>query len=369
MIKKKEKYLQNIYYNTKKSGSFSGINKLSQQIKKENKYQFSKEEIQKWLQSQEVHTTNQLPNRKFKRRQVIAPYIDYMWDMDTASFKNYTNKNKNYGYFILAIDIMSRFVWTRAIKTPSANETQKALESIFEQGRVPERARTDQGTEFSNETLKKLYKKFKIKHFVTQNELKSNYAERAIQTLKGKLMRYMRANQTYKWVDELDNVTNAYNNTIHRSIKQTPASVSKKDEIKLWRLLYTSKQIVNPPKKFKFNVNDVVRISKIRKPFQRYYSEHWTNELFLIKKRSMNQNIAIYTLTDYAGERILGTFYEKELQRVYIDENTTYNIEKVKRTRIKNGRKESLIKWVGWPEKFNSWIPNKDIIKYKNQVG
>lgn len=365
MKKEKEKYLRNIYYNPKNPAAFSGVNKLSHQIKRENKYKFSDEEIQKWLQSQEVHTTNLLPNRKFRRKQVIAPYIDYMWDVDTASFKNYADKNKKYGYFILAIDIMSRFIWTKAIKTPSAVEAVKALESIFEKGRVPERIRSDQGTEFSNETIKKLYKKFNIKHFVTQNELKANYAERGIRSIKGRLSRYMRSKQTYRWVDELDNITAGYNNTIHRSIKQTPDSVTKKDEIKLWNLLYTSKKVLPPPKGFKFNVDDVVRISKIRKPFQRYYSEHWTNELFFIKKRDMSQNIAIYTLTDYAGEKILGTFYEKELQKVYVDENTTYNIEKVKATRMKNGRKESLIKWMGWPEKFNSWIPTKDITKFK----
>jgi hypothetical protein len=370
MNKKKEKYLRNIYYNAKKPSAFSGLNKLSYQIKKENKFKFTDEEIQKWLQSQEVHTTNLLVNRKFTRKQVIAPYLDYQFDADTASFNNYAKQNDGYGYFILAIDIMSRYAWTRPIKTPSATETEKALESIFKEGRIPERLRTDQGTEFSNMKLKKFYKKYDIIHFVTQNELKSSYAERCIQTIKGKLTRYMRSKQTYRWIDQLDNITKSYNNTIHRTIKQTPASVTKEDEIKLWKLLYTDSKSANkaPVKKlkFKFNIGDIVRISKMRKPFQRYYSEHWTNELFIIKQRNITQNIPIYTLTDYSGEDILGIFYEKELQKVYVDENTTYNVEKVVRSRIKNGRKESLIKWMGWPDKYDSWIPTKDIIKYKN---
>jgi Tfp pilus assembly major pilin PilA len=366
MNKKKEKYLRDVYYNTQNPAAFSGLNKLSQQIKKEKKYTFTQNEIKRWLQSQEVHTTNVLPKRKFSRNQVIAPYLNYQFDIDTASFHKFADKNDKYGYFILAIDIMSRYVWTRAIKTPSANETAKALETIFEEGRVPEKVRTDKGTEFTNSSLKRLYKKYKIKHFVTQNELKSNYAERTIQGFKSRLMKYMRSKQTYRWIDQLENITNAYNNSIHRSIKQTPASVSKKDEIKLWKLLYiNSKKTPYPPKKFRFKVGDIVRISKTRKVFTRYYSEHWTNELFIIKKRDINQNIPVYTLTDYAGEDILGTFYEKELQKVHVDENTTYNIEKVIRNRNKNGIKESLIKWMGWPEKYNSWVPTKDIVKYK----
>lgn len=366
MNKRKEKYLRSLYFDTKKASAFTGINKLSQQIKKENKYKITKDEIKKWLQGQEIHTTNRLPNRKIKRKQVIAPYLNYQFDIDTASFRDYADKNDKYGYFILAIDIMSRYIWTRAIKTPSANEVESALESIFEEGRLPERVRTDHGTEFLNQTVKKLFKKYNIKHFVSQNSLKANYAERGIQTIKGKLMRYMRSKQTHKWVDQLENITNGYNNTIHRSIKQTPASVTTKDEVKLWKILYSSsKQIKNLPVSFKFKIGDIVRISRIRKPFQRYYSEHWTNELFLIKKRQMKQNVPSYKLTDYSGEEILGSFYEKELQKVLVDENTTYNIEEVKKTRTKNGRRESLIKWMGWPEKYNSWIPSKDIIKYK----
>jgi transposase InsO family protein len=150
MNKRKEKYLKSLYYDTKKPSTFSGINKLSHQIKKENKFKFTKDEIKKWLKSQEVHTTNLLPNRKFQRKQVIAPYLDYQFDADTASFNYYADKNDKYGYFIVVIDIMSRYAWTRAIKTPSATEAAQALESIFKEGRVPERLRSDQGTEFSN---------------------------------------------------------------------------------------------------------------------------------------------------------------------------------------------------------------------------
>jgi hypothetical protein len=365
MEKKREEYLRDIYYNTKKPGSFSGINKLYYHVKKDGKYKFSKDEIKKWLQSQETHTTNRLVYKQTKRRKVVAPFIDYMWDIDTASFKNYSKKNDGYGYFILAIDIMSRFVWTYAVVTPSGEEASKALLSFLKSGRKPVKLRSDQGTEFSNKIMKKLYDKHNIEHFVTQNETKANYSERAIQTVKAKLMRYMRSKQTYRWVDVLDKVTKTYNNTIHRSIKQTPVSVNKKDEVKLWNLIYFSGKDIPKIKKYKFNINDVVRISKLRETFQRYYSEHWTNELFIVKGRTMKQHIPAYSLTDYAGEEISGVFYESELQKVYVDESTTYNIEKIIRRRTRNGRKEALVRWMGWPKKFDSWIPSKDITSYQ----
>lgn len=176
----------------------------------------------------------------------------------------------------------------------------------------------------------------------------------------------MRAKQTHKWVDELPAITAGYNNTYHRSIKRTPASVTKKDENELWKELYKSLPLPKEKKKtFKFEIGDLVRISKLRKTFQRYYSEHWTNEVFIIKGRVMVEYIAVYTLTDYANDPIIGTFYEKELQKVYITEDTTFNIEKVEEERIEKGVEESLIKWIGWPEKFNTWIATKEIIDYK----
>ena len=366
MNKKQEDYLENIYYNPKSVVSFSGPDKLFRFVKKNKKFNITRKNIIKWIQSQENYTTNRLVELKFKRRRVIAPFIDYMWDSDTASLNDYRKENGGMGYFVVIIDIMSRYVWTQSVKTPNGREVRAFFEKVFKTKRIPEKVRTDKGTEFSNEIMEKFFEKYNVHHFVTQNEVKANYAERVIRTLKGRLFRYMRAKQTHKWVDELPAITAGYNNTYHRSIKRTPASVTKKDENELWKELYKSLPLPKEKKKtFKFEIGDLVRISKLRKTFQRYYSEHWTNEVFIIKGRVMVEYIAVYTLTDYANDPIIGTFYEKELQKVYITEDTTFNIEKVEEERIEKGVEESLIKWIGWPEKFNTWIATKEIIDYK----
>ena len=288
-----------------------------------------------------------------------------MWDMDTASLVNFKKENKNFGYFILAIDVFSRFIWTKAIKTPSGKEAKEAIQSFLERGRKPLKIRSDKGTEFLNKIVQNFLKSEGIDHFVTQNEVKANFAERGIQTLKAKITRYLRANQTHEWVSVLQKITDSYNNSVHRSIKQAPGSVTKKDETKLWRVLYSLRKPNIKKIKYKFELGDIVRISKLRKAFQRYYSEHWTNELFILKGRSLKQYIPSYSLTDYAGAKIEGIFYEEELQKVHIDENTLYNIEKVKEEREEGGRSESLVSWVGWPEKFDTWIPTKDLVDYK----
>jgi len=369
MDEKVDQYLKDIYYNPKNAAAFSGPDKIYRFVKEENKFKLTRKNITDWIQSQENYTTNRLINYKFKRNKVIVPYIDYMWDCDTASLSKYSKENRGIGYFVLIIDIMSRYVWTAGVKSPTGKAVEKLFTKIIKSKRVPERVRSDKGTEFSNTTMKKFFKKHKIKHFVTQNEVKANYAERAIRTIKGKLFRLMRDKRSRKWYEDLASVTLGYNNTYHRSIKRSPSSVSKKDENELWNLLYKMPSGPLPKRKkvFKFEINDLVRISKLKKPFQRHYSEHWTIEVFKIKGRKMKENIPIYTLTDYGEvpKPIEGTFYENELQKVFINENTLFNIEEVVRTRIKNRREESEIKWLGWPKDFNTWIPTKEIKNYK----
>jgi hypothetical protein len=364
---KRQNYLKQIYFNPSHPAAFSGIDKISKFLSERGKYHFTREEIKKWLQSQEVHSTNLLPKYFTKRRKVIVPYIDYMWDVDTASLQDYAKENEGFGYFMLAIDIFSRFVWCVAIKTPSGNQVKKAFTSIFHSKRLPERVRTDKGSEYTNREVEKYFKENDIIHFVTQNEVKANFAERAIQSIKGKIMRYMRAKQTRVWFNQLENIVKSYNKTYHRSIKQSPISVTKEDENKIWNILYPMSKVSLPKVlHYRFNVGDIVRISKLRVPFQRYYNEHWTNELFIIKERDFQQYIPVYHLTDYAKENIEGIFYENELQKVIVDENTKYNIEKVIKERMNNGRKEVLVRWVGWPKKFDSWIPSKDIKSFSH---
>ena len=58
----------------------------------------------------------------------------------------------------------------------------------------------------------------------------------------------------------------------------------------------------------------------------------------------------------YNGEEIIGTFYEKELQKTNQQE---FRIEKV----IKRKGDKLYVKWKGYDSLFNSWIDKKDLIK------
>ena len=82
---------------------------------------------------------------------------------------------------------------------------------------------------------------------------------------------------------------------------------------------------------------------------------HWSEEVFVIKKI---KNTVPWTcvINDLNGEEIIGTFYEKELQKTNEEES---RIEKV----IRRKADKLYVKWKGYDNSFNSWIDKKDIIK------
>ena len=57
---------------------------------------------------------------------------------------------------------------------------------------------------------------------------KTAFAERAIETIAGKLLKYMFHVQTRKYLDQLPNVTLSYNYTVHSVLKEKPVLVTVK---------------------------------------------------------------------------------------------------------------------------------------------
>ena len=99
-------------------------------------------------------------------------------------------------------------------------------------------------------------------------------------------------------------------------------------------------------------------------PIDREYSQKWTGELFKIDTRFRREGVPVYTILDWDGERVDGTFYEPELQPVTIDPTTEYRVEKILKRRVRYKRKEVLVRWLHWPKKYDSWIPEADVKDY-----
>ena len=66
----------------------------------------------------------------------------------------------------------------------------------------------------------------------------------------------------------------------------------------------------------KFKVGDNVRTSKYKNIFSKDYVPNWSEEVFVITKVK-NTLSWTYVISDLNGEEIVGTFYQKELQKTH----------------------------------------------------
>ena len=104
----------------------------------------------------------------------------------------------------------------------------------------------------------------------------------------------------------------------------------------------------------KFKVGDHVRISKYKNIFAKGYVPNWSEEVFVIKEIK-NTVPWTYVINDLNSEKVIGTFYEKELQKI---DQQEFRIEKV----IKEKGNKLYVKWKGYDSSFNSWIDKKDFV-------
>ena len=151
------------------------------------------------------------------------------------------------------------------------------------------------------------------------------------------------------YIVKLDDIVNVYNNTYHRMIKVKLVDVKDNTYIDSMELLHSNNK--DP----KFKVGDHVRISKYKKHFAKGYIPNWSEEVFVIKKVK-NTVPWTYIINDLNGEEVIGTFYEKEMQKTNQQE---FRIEKLIKRRVD----KLYVKWKDFDSSFNSWIDKKDLIK------
>ena len=144
----------------------------------------------------------------------------------------------------------------------------------------------------------------------------------------------------------LDDIVNKYNSTVHRTIKMKPMDVTDDSFAE-----YNEQSNKKDPK---FKVDDHERISKYENIFAKGYAPNWSEEIFVIKKVK-NTVPWTYVINDLNGEKIIGTFYENELQKT---DQKEFRIEKV----LKRKGDKLYVKWKGYDNSFNSWINKKGIV-------
>ena len=233
-----EDYLASLYYDPENPAALTSPDLLYKQVKKEGRHSLSRGQIKLWLSKQDAYTLHKQTHSKFKRQPVYAPYKNYMWESDLGQMTRHKSKNNGYAFFIVYIDVNSRYAYTRPLKTKKSEAVLAATREIFREAapNKPERLRFDKGGEFKGRNFRDFLEREGVKYFATENETKAAYAERLLKTLKLKLYRWMTRNNSEKWVELLPQVTASYNAKYHRGIKMAPKDVTDKDADRLWNI-------------------------------------------------------------------------------------------------------------------------------------
>ena len=129
-------------------------------------------------------------------------------------------------------------------------------------------------------------------------------AERFIRTLKNNIFKHLTAISKNVYIDVLNDIVNKYNNMVHRTIKMKYIDVIGDSYVE-----YNEDSNKKHPK---FKAGDHVRISKYKNIFAKGYVRNWSEEVFIVNEIK-NTVPWTYTISDLNREKVIVTFYEKEL--------------------------------------------------------
>ena len=342
----KGKTLAALYEDPSQRGALGGVKPFAQAHKLGDK------EAQKILSGVLSYTLHKPRRKNFPTLQTKVYSIDEQWQMDLVDMQKLSKWNKGFKYLLTVIDVLSKRAWAEPIKNKTGKEMVKALERIKKKlaPHQPLRVQTDDGKEFYNKLVQAWFKKHGWDHWSTKGDTKASIVERWHRTLKERMYRAFTANNTLKYVDMLPKLVQNYNYTKHKSIGMAPIDVTLKNERKVRNKLYGKR--LKTKGKPALRVGDRVRLNKKHRPFKKGYLPGWTEEVFLVTYVRQDPMVT-YRVSEWDGTPIEGTFYPQDVQKVDVTDTSLFRVEKV----LKRKKGQMLVRWKGWPSKYDSWIP------------
>lgn len=350
--------LKDIYHNTKHPAGYSTPERLWKGVKKK----VPKNEVVAYLEGQDSYTLHKRARRTFPRNVTYADNIDDCWQADLADFSDIRDENQENSFILCVIDVFSKFAWTLPVRDKKADTVVEAFKTIFnETDRRPTRIITDKGREFDNRKLKKYLQDMDIQYAHTNNpDTKCSVVERFIGTLRPWLQKVFTERERYEYTGGvLIDITRAYNEKFHKTLKMTPIEASQPDRVlEVYRNLYQEKlggKKITP----KLKVGDYVRISREKKRFEKGCTWNWSEEIYKITQVIKHEK-PVYRIADLDNnEELEGTFYSWELSRVTKPDK--FKIAYIVKTRGKGDKTQHLVHWRGYPVSSRSWVMSKDI--------
>jgi len=347
--------LKKVYNVPGKSSAFHSARKLQEMLRNDFKTRVPESDIQNWLEGELSYSIHKPRRKVFPRNPIIATHIDHNWQADIAVMLKYKKFNKGFGYFLLVIDVVSKFIWGEPMKSKDGPDTTKAFETILKRAhpRKPEKLQTDDGREFFNKHFSALMKKNNINHYSTESDQKAAIAERAVKTVKEMENKLFTHRQSFDWISDFQKILTTYNSTIHSSIKMKPNEVTKKNQKDVLHTLYgfiwkKDNLTFSHQKRQRFQVGDHVRLSKVTDVFKKGFEGYWTDKIFKVSGFQKRIPHDMYEVSDLDDGKKIGMFYAHELSRVNVDKDSYWRVEKILKKKFVKKKLMYLVKFMNY---------------------
>ena len=230
-------------------------------------------EIQRFLDEQEIYQISKEVRAKYPFRHMIVYSSNDQWQIDLIDFSKYSRWNKGFKYLLCAVDVYSRKAFVMPIK--SKTFSTDAMKSILYIAK-PILIQSDNGSEFLNKSFQALLKSFKVQHTTAQvgDHNRQGMIERFNRTIEAMIAKYQESRKTNRYIDVLDDIVFNYNNTYHRTIKDTPENRYIKNQSH--GHIYDFNFVI------KLSIGDKVRIIMEKKTFQKGYELKYSKAVYQI---------------------------------------------------------------------------------------
>ena len=273
--------------------------------------------IADFLRQNDTHGVyRRIIKKKFPRRKVIARFPFEVCMADLIEYPQYKHANNGYCFILIMIDCFTKMLYAAPMKKKNKEWTSDAFESIFNNFETyPINLVTDGGLEFFNSSVRKVFDSYGINHYKTptKTKWKASMAERVIRTLKSRLERYFKANETKKWINVLNQFVENYNSVPHSAHGLPPQDVDSDNREYVYKQLYPNKDLTVV---CKLKIGDRIRKIREKTEFEKGYTENWSQEIYVIADKRQSQTVCWYKIKSLDGKLLPGIYYYYQLNLV-----------------------------------------------------
>jgi hypothetical protein len=326
-----------------------------------------------WLKDNELNQITRAPKPK---REIVSsvpskPLSKLQVDLIDMS----KEADDGHTFILSAIDTFSKFVWLKALKQKTNADVLKAIQSVIKESEeygTVKAIQTDNGTEFKG-TVDKWLKQHGIKHIFTSVEA-SSYAngtiERMNRTVRDVILKMrLRNKNIVNWLDNLDNVEYAINNTVSTATNATPMDVlndSSYENIhtKLKKTRLRNSHFDDKPV---LKVGDTVRVvNYLNKNAKASSSIRYSTEVYTIKQvfkpGKDTGRPHQYTLNELEGRYTINQLQPITNVNEKLEREEFYKVSKIVKPAFNDaGEFGYMVRYTGYRPLY--WQPRKELIE------